>query len=137
MASISRRRFLSNSGKAAMAAPLLSFTRQTSPAGELAQGFVHHVYIWLKDPSSEKDKQALIEGMRKLTGIKSIRQFHIGVPVPSERPVVDSSYTFSWLILFDDKEGQDAYQVDPLHLEFVKNCSPLWTKVVVYDSVRI
>lgn len=136
MASISRRRFLSDSGKVALAAPVMALSPKPE-SKELEHAFVHQVYIWLKDPSSEKDKQTLIEGMRKLTAAKSIRQFHIGLPVPSERSVVDSSYSVSWLIVFDDKEGQDAYQVDPLHLEFVKNCSPLWTKVVVFDSIRV
>ncbi|MEC7471585.1 MAG: Dabb family protein, partial [Pseudomonadota bacterium] len=28
-----------------------------------------------------------------------------------------------------------AYQTHPLHVKFVEQCSHLWSKVVVYDSV--
>lgn len=133
---ISRRNFLGNTGKAALAAPLL-FLGKAGKAGEIEYPFVHQVYVWLKNPDSEKDLNALIEGMRKLAAVKTIRQYHIGLPVKSSRDVVDSSYSVSWLVLFNNKEDQDAYQVDPIHLEFVKECSPLWNKVVVHDSIRV
>lgn len=133
---ISRRKFLGNTGKAAFALPVLSLGK-ASTTGEIEYPFVHQVYVWLKNPDSEKDIQALVEGMRKLAAVKTIRQYHIGLPVKSQRDVVDSSYTVSWLVLFENKEDQDVYQVDPIHLNFVKECSPLWNKVVVHDSIRV
>ena len=134
---LSRRNFLTHTGLAALAsAPLLSFS-PARKSGAIKQPFVHQVYVWLKNPQSEEDKNKVIEGMRKLSAVKTIRQFHIGVPVPSQRDVVDSSYTLSWLVLFDSKQDEEAYQVDPIHLEFVKTCSPYWNKVVVHDSVRV
>jgi hypothetical protein len=51
--------------------------------------------------------------------------------------VIDRSYAVSWVLTFDDKADQDAYQVDPIHLRFVDECSPLWERVVVYDSEAI
>jgi hypothetical protein len=51
--------------------------------------------------------------------------------------VIDASYAVSWLAVFDDRGTQDAYQVDPVHLKFVEECSRLWTKVIVYDSVTV
>jgi hypothetical protein len=96
---------------------------------------VHHVLFWLKSPTPE-NLQALLKGLRTLKGIKSVQRMHIGVPAATEdRDVVDSSYSASELLFFDSLAGQKAYQDDPIHLQFIKDCSHLWSKVVVYDSV--
>jgi len=99
--------------------------------------FVHHVYFWLKNADSVKDRDALIDGLRKLSKVSTIREFHIGVPAGTNREVIDTSYAVSWMLLFDTPEAQESYQVDPVHLQFVKECSPLWSKVVVYDSIDV
>ena len=64
-----------------------------------------------------------------------IKQYHIGLPADTNRDVIETSYAVSWLLLFDTAEDQASYQTDPIHLQFVKECSALWSKVVVYDSV--
>jgi len=97
--------------------------------------FVHHVYFWLKNPDSSEDRAALIAGLQKLSKAGMIRQYHIGLPAGTSREVIDTSYAVSWLLLFDTAGDQASYQTDPIHLQFVKECSPLWSKVVVYDSV--
>jgi hypothetical protein len=102
---------------------------------QMAQPFVHHVFFWLKDPSSEADRIALQNGLRTLTAIRSISSYHIGVPAGTDREVIDTSYDFSWLALFTDREAQDAYQIDPVHIAFVRQCSHLWGRVQVYDSL--
>jgi hypothetical protein len=40
-------------------------------------------------------------------------------------------------MFFNDLSSQANYQQHPLHLEFVKNCSHLWAKVVVYDAMNL
>jgi hypothetical protein len=97
--------------------------------------FIHHVYFWLKNPSSEQDRQLLIEGLGKLSKVKTIKMFHIGKPAGTNRDVIDSSYSISWMLIFESPEDQDSYQVDPIHLKFVEECKHLWQKVVVYDAV--
>ena len=99
--------------------------------------FVHHVYFWLKNPGSKEDRDSLIEGLRKLSKVNTIKTFHIGVPAATNRDVIDRSYAASWLAIFDDQPGQDSYQDDPVHLKFVDECSSLWNKVIVYDSVDV
>ena len=99
--------------------------------------FVHHVYFWLKDPESKADRDKLIAGLKKLSKVSTIKSFHIGRPAGTNRDVIDSSYSISWLTLFNNKADQDSYQTDPIHLKFVEECSSLWTKVVVYDSKSI
>ena len=103
----------------------------------LSNLFVHHVYFWLKDPGSPEDRAALVAGLRKLSKAGMIKHFHIGQPAGTDRDVIETSYAVSWLLLFDTPEDQEAYQTDPIHLQFVKECSPLWSKVVVYDSVDV
>lgn len=99
---------------------------------------VHHVFFWLKNRDSKEDLNKLIEGLKKLEKIETIKKMHIGVPASTEqRPVVDSSYSVSELMFFDDVAGQDVYQVHPIHKKFVEECSHLWEKVVVYDSIDV
>jgi hypothetical protein len=99
--------------------------------------FVHHVYFWLKNPQSKDDKAKLVAGLEKLSRVKTIDMFHIGQPAGTNREVIDSSYSVSWLLVFKDNASQDLYQVDPIHLNFIEECSSLWQKVVVYDSIDV
>jgi hypothetical protein len=98
----------------------------------------HHVFFWLKNPDSKEDLNKLLEGLRTLEKIESVQKIHIGVPASTEkRPVVDSSYHASELIFFDNIEGQNEYQVHPIHKKFVEQYSHLWEKVIVYDSIDV
>jgi hypothetical protein len=97
--------------------------------------FVHHVYFWLKSKDNKEHHDKLVNGLQKLSAVTTIQHFHIGKPASTSREVIDGSYAVSWLVLFKNKEDQDSYQTDPIHLKFVEECSSLWSKVVVYDSV--
>src|SRR6185437_15346618 len=79
-------------------------------------GFIHHVFFWLKNPESKDDLQQLIEGLKNLSKASTIKEFHIGKPAATNRDVIDRSWSVSWLLLFDNKEDQDIYQTDPVHL---------------------
>ncbi len=98
----------------------------------------HHVFFWLKNPGSTADRDKLIEGLRTLSKIGTIRKLHIGVPASTEkRDVVDNSYDVSELMLFDDVEGQNTYQVHPIHQKFIEQYGHLWEKVLVYDVMEV
>src|SRR5690606_17088715 len=105
------------------------------PAGKATiPPVVHHVFFWLKNPQSKDDLARLLTGLRTLGGIETVRAIHIGVPAATElRGVVDASYSASEILFFDDVAGQNAYQVHPIHQQFVKDCEHLWERVVVYD----
>jgi hypothetical protein len=95
---------------------------------------IHHVFFWLKTPGSKEDLEKLLEGLRTLAKIETVKNIYIGVPADTEkRSVVESSYAASELLLFDDLADQKTYQDHPIHLAFIKNCCHLWEKVVVYD----
>ncbi len=98
--------------------------------------FVHHVFFWLKDPQSSEDKAQLKRGLQRLEKIEVIRAFHVGVPAPTNRPVIERSYALSLLMIFDNLEDQEVYQTHPIHERFVNENSHLWSRVVVYDSIE-
>ena len=102
----------------------------TAQSGQI----IHHVFFWLNNPDSESDKQQLIEGLNTLGSIDEVKVLLVGTPASTiKREVVDNSFDVSELMIFDSVEAQDAYQVHPMHTEFVQSYSHLWERVVVYD----
>ena len=98
----------------------------------------HHVFFWLKNPSSDEDKATLITGIKTLAKIDGIRAMHIGQPASTEiREVIDNSYSLTELIFFDSVEAEQTYQQHPIHQAFIDEYGHLWEKVVVYDSVEV
>lgn len=99
---------------------------------------IHHVFFWLKNPSSAEDLNTLLEGIKTLRNIEVVKQFHVGVPAATEeRSVIESGYSASELLFFESVEDQKTYQDHPIHQKFVQDCSHLWQKVVVYDTVDV
>lgn len=108
------------------------------PAMENKEEFpvVHHVFFWLKNPDSKTDRDQLVAGVKTLSAIETVHKLKVGVVASTEkREVVDNSWAVSELIFFKDLAGQAVYQTHPVHLEFIKNCSHLWEKVIVYDAI--
>ncbi len=132
----SRRKFIGNLGKASLAGGVMvKPAASAKPSRELKKRFIHHVYFWLKNPGNAADKAKLIEGLRKLSTVKTIQQFSIGQPADTRREVIESSYALSWFTFFKNGKDQASYQVDPIHLKFIEEYSHLWAKVIVYDTV--
>lgn len=131
----SRRKFIADSGKAAIATGLAAFATNNISAMTEKNLFVHHVYFWLNNPDSKDDLEKLLKGLEKLSKVRTIKGFHIGKPAGTNRDVIDGSYSVSWLNLFNTAADQESYQVDPIHLKFVDECKHLWRKVIVYDSI--
>ena len=94
-----------------------------------------HVVIFWTDPAKPGAADALLAGAEKyLKPIPGILSFHVGRMVPSQRPVVDQTYQVALNVQFATKDAQDAYQVHPLHLEFVEKAfKPNCARVQVYD----
>jgi hypothetical protein len=97
--------------------------------------FVHHVYFWLNDPANNNDRAQLKSGLDRLLTIKPYVMAHVGVPAGTSRGVIDSTYDFSLLLVFENEQDEAAYQFHPVHDDFRNNYAHLWAKVVVYDSV--
>ncbi|MBI3883938.1 MAG: Dabb family protein [Sphingobacteriales bacterium] len=97
---------------------------------------IHHVLFWLKPETTEEQKAAFREGLESLTGVETAQAVYVGTAEPTiNRPVVDTTYTFSLVVIFDDLAGHDIYQVHPVHKTFLENFKQYFEKVVIYDAV--
>lgn len=130
-----RRNFLTTTAMASAGLMTAAFPTGTPKEGKQ---LLHHVFFWLKNPASKEDRDRLIAGLQTLRKIETVKRIYIGVPASTEqRSVVDSSYSVSELLFFDDLAGQKIYQDHPIHQQFIKDCAHLWEKVVVYDSMDV
>ena len=96
--------------------------------------FSHVVIFWTK-PELPNAADDLVAGMEKyLRPIPGVLSFHVGRMVKSHRDVVDQSYQVALNLQFPGKDAESAYQVHPLHLEFVDKCfKPNCARAVIYD----
>jgi hypothetical protein len=95
----------------------------------------HHVLFWLKTDTTTDQKNAFKKGLQSLEEIESVNSIHIGTPAAIERAVVDTTYTFSLVVFFEDLAGHDVYQVHKLHLAFLDQFRELFEKVIIYDAI--
>lgn len=95
----------------------------------------HHVLFWLNADTTSTQKEAFLRGLKSLEGVETVKQMFTGTPAPIERAVVDTTYTFSLLVIFEDLAGHDIYQTHPLHLAFLDQFRPYFEKVIIYDAV--
>ena len=95
----------------------------------------HCVYFWLKPELTAAQRAEFRRGVESLAGIRVVEKVAVGAPAATERrPVIDATYDVALIVTCRDVAAQNAYQVDPLHLEFVKNFNTFWTRVQIYDS---
>ena len=114
-----------------LAAPVLA------PAHDAADGkFMHHVFFWLNEPANAEHRELFLREIRKMKAIPAIQSVSIGTPAGTPRDVVDNSWTFDWLVTFEDKAGWQVYNDHPIHKKFVENAAHVWEKVQVYDSIK-
>ncbi len=96
--------------------------------------FVHAVYFWLKPGLTDAQRKTFDEGVRSLATIESVRHGFIGTPASTDRPIIDRTYTYAAVIVFDDLAGHDVYQKHPTHDRFRDTCAPLCQRIQIYDS---
>lgn len=97
--------------------------------------FVHTVFFWMNEDVTDDQLDAFQKGLTSLTTISTVKKAYLGKTAPSERDVVDTSYDYALILHFADQAGQDAYQIDPIHLAFVEASKGTWEKVQVYDTL--
>ena len=107
-------------------------------AEEMEANFVHVVFFWLKNPDNMTDRDNFETSLNKfIDSSKFIMSRHIGTPADTDRPVIDNTWTYSLVLGFKDKEAQQKYQEEEVHMKFIEESEELWQKVQVYDSVRM
>ena len=149
MTDIKRRQFVTSAGALASFVVLpasasspsslpSASTKSSSMENSMLPPILHMVYFWLNNPGSNEDRAKLIAGLESLKAIPQIHSLHIGVPANTlKRDVIDNSFDVSELMFFESIEAQNEYQSHPIHKQFVEQCSDLWRKVIVRDSVSV
>jgi hypothetical protein len=97
--------------------------------------FVHAVYFSLRPDLSDAERAQFLAGVGALAGIETVRWAHVGVPAPTDRPVIDRDYTHALVLAFDDEAGQERYQRHPVHDRFREECGTFWDRVRIFDSL--
>ncbi len=96
---------------------------------------IHSVYFWLKPGLTDAQRADFRRGVESLAFIEAVEKIYVGAPAATgQRPIIDDSYSVALTVLCKDIAAHDAYQVDPIHLAFVKNFSACWTRVQIYDA---
>ena len=95
--------------------------------------FIHSVYFWLKRDLS-KEKIAIFEKkLEALTGIDNVRTGFVGKASATDRPIIDRTYDYALVLVFNNLEQHDIYQDHPVHEDFRQSCGDFWRKVTIYD----
>ncbi len=98
--------------------------------------FIHTVFLWMnKDVTEEQKADFAKNGLGELVKVSSIYKSYFGPAAMTPREVVDNSYDFALVCHFKNKEDQDKYQTDPIHLKFIEDYKHLWKRVQVYDNL--
>ncbi len=97
--------------------------------------FIHSVYFWLKDDLTAQQVDAFHEGIASLTTIGTVKDAHTGVPAPTDRPIIDQSYSQALILVFENQADHDSYQDHAVHEAFRQTCGDFWHKIVIYDTV--
>ncbi|MBN1789261.1 MAG: Dabb family protein [Bacteroidales bacterium] len=137
MPEMNRREFIQKGSILTLGAGIMispaAIMRKNGPLGNI---FVHHVFFWLKEPGNSDHQKRFADALKELVTIDAIQSYHIGIPADTRRDVIDSSYQFSLLTIFENQAAHDIYQVHPTHDLFRKVADELCSKVTVYDSVK-
>lgn len=95
----------------------------------------HNVYFTLHDNSADAVARFIADCKTYLAVQPGIVSFVCGVLESDlDRPVNVRDFDVSLHAVFDSKASHDAYQVAPLHDEFVARQSGNWKLVRVFDT---
>jgi len=94
---------------------------------------IHNVYFWLKNGQDKEGFKAFEQGLDSLTLDPRVKSGYFGKPATTNRAVVENTYSYGLVLVFDDLDAHDQYQAGAIHLEFVSNHSSKWERVIVHD----
>lgn len=95
---------------------------------------VHSVYFWLRGDLTPEQVLAFRGGLESLREVPSVSDLYVGTPAPTDRPVIDRTYSFALVVMLRGMPEHDAYQVHPVHKAFVEQFSAYWDRVLIYDA---
>ncbi|MBK8975213.1 MAG: Dabb family protein [Planctomycetes bacterium] len=105
----------------------------TPGAGRL----MHTVCFWMKSDAPPDAAQQLADfystEVPRVPGIVSV---FAGLPRPSERSVVDDSFSLCVCTLFVDSAAEQIWQSHPIHVALKQRFEPWLDRVVVFDALE-
>lgn len=107
---------------------------QTTP---LKEPLVHTVLFYLHRPDHPQDRAEFEKAIGELmkNNPQGVHSF-LGKPANTKaRGVVQTDYTYLYLMTFASIEAEAAYQTDATHLAFIEQAQHLWKKVEVFDAI--
>lgn len=94
----------------------------------------HIVIFWVKPGVENAREQLFAAAQKHLSSIDVLQNFRYGASIPSDRAVVDKTYTMAISMDFASVEALDTYQNHPQHQAFLAEVvKPLVERVLVYD----
>ena len=115
---------------------LSSCSTTNCPFPMAGSGKIEHIVLaWQKKPGDAADRAKIIAAAKSLKAqIKEVKTLDVGLAVPSDRPVVDSSFDVGLVMSFASKADLDSYEKNPVHVKAVGDVlKPLTKKIQVYD----
>jgi hypothetical protein len=96
---------------------------------------VHHIVVcWLKEDAGADAAAKLIDASRTFREIPGVTSVKAGRMLPSERPIVDTTFDVAIVMTFPSVEAMKAYIAHPVHRKAVEEIlKPVAQRVVVYD----
>ena len=94
---------------------------------------IHNVYFWLKDDQNAESRAEFEEGLTWLTSDPAVSTGYFGKLADTQRDVIENSYSYGLVLVFEDMAAHDLYQEGAAHLRFLDKNMVKWSKVVVYD----
>ncbi len=98
------------------------------------RGVVHTVYLWLKNPGNQQQRERLLTATDRLRTIPGVREIRFGEVIESSRDIVDDSFDIGIYFYFSDVAAMNRYLVHPLHRQVVEqDIKPVVERIVVHD----
>jgi hypothetical protein len=99
--------------------------------------FIHNVFFWLHPDASTGDIERFEKGVNSLLKVPGLEKGYISKPAGTRREIIDFSYSYHLLLIFQNEEAHEVYQTtDPVHQKFIADCRHLWYKIQIYDSLN-
>ncbi|MGD2160426.1 MAG: Dabb family protein [Gammaproteobacteria bacterium] len=97
-------------------------------------GVVHTVFLWLKKPGNQQDRERLLIATDRLRAIPGVQEIRFGEVIESSRDAVDDSFDVGVYFYFSDIAAMNHYLVHPLHRRVVEQeIKPVVERLVVHD----
>lgn len=112
----------------------MSLTLLSGFAASAESPISHVVMVWLKPEVTETQKKHIMSAAQQLSTIPGVVSVQAGLPIPSERRIVDDSFSFGIHIGLSHVGAIDSYLSHPIHVNYVDtHIKGKASKLLIYD----